>query len=205
MCLCILCISLPADLGMIFFPPQPNISSHLKALSISKAKIALSPVHLSSYKLHLQRFLQAALFLNSASTATTSDGNSRRQTLGCFVLLKKRNRRGLMKVQYNRFKLDCLWKGAIQQTETKQSKSILLSSCCLYVQVVGREKKDRGSLKGSMKKVYLERETLQVEVTRSHLCLSAVLPFTAFLLVPWFVHSLTALHLSPAPSSLALL
>ena len=33
-----------------------------------------------------------------------------------------------MKVQYNGFKLDCLWKGAIQQTETKQSKSILLSS-----------------------------------------------------------------------------
>lgn len=44
-----------------------------------------------------------------------------------------------MKVEYNRFKLDCLWKGAIQQTETKQSKSILLSSSYLYVQVVGTE------------------------------------------------------------------
>lgn len=42
-----------------------------------------------------------------------------------------------MKVQYNRFKLDCLWKGAIQQTETKQSKSIL-SFIQLFVCASGR-------------------------------------------------------------------
>lgn len=49
-----------------------------------------------------------------------------------------------MKVQHNRFKLDCLWKGAIQQTETKQSKSISLSSCHLYVRVIGSLGKGRG-------------------------------------------------------------
>lgn len=54
---------------------------------------------------------------------------------------------GLTEVQYNRFKLDCLWKGAIQQTETKQSKSIPLSSCHLYVRVVDTVGRDRGGFK----------------------------------------------------------
>lgn len=128
-----------------------KVTSNFKALSIAEAKIATFtrvpfltqtiPTEVSIGNLFYKYCFSCNNLFQTA--------NIWKQTLCavCVMNIKKWNIMGLMKVQYNRFKLDCLWKGAIQQTETKQWKSILLSSCHLYVRVIGSIGKDRGGFK----------------------------------------------------------
>lgn len=116
-------------------PSNLLLPNKLKAPSVCKAKTATFTFPHTNYTYRVSLFYKYCFGCTKLRLVWKQE---QANTL-LFVLwiLKKLNIMGLMKVQYNRFKLDCLWKGAIQQTETKQSKSILLSSFHLYVRVVG--------------------------------------------------------------------
>jgi len=110
-------------------------------------KLPLSHHWLSSHKLHLQRFLHAALFRNTASAAGTTfrqETTKRKHSAVCVMNIKKNEMSGAS-WKYSTIGLSWIvcGKGKI----SKQRLSSENPSCHLYVRVVGSVEKDRRFLK----------------------------------------------------------